>query len=219
MTATDMSILKQLHFQRDLRAMVERHDQTVEHLHPRGRIFIRDLYISQDRFFEALTTCDEYPERIPAQEDAKLLQDILDHLQHLRDLVEMIEALDEEDEATIATLRRDYALNDQWLLPIRCTHFELLLDRLIEAHTTHAPLLKRYHIPPALSARTQELRAQLAQLTPRPPAAIRRAEHIEADILPLLHKLHALATGFRDAHPDLYQDLQALIQKHQLPSR
>lgn len=213
----ELGFIEQLAFLRAIRPLLERHDKTMEALHPRGKIFIRELFGAQDDFVHLFERTDA------AQLDAartqpvppELAGQIADYLDTMRRRIRMIEALGEEDEETVRSLREAYRLRTQLPSSSRRASVERHLLLLSSTNKLHASTLKRYGVGADLLQRARQLHDTLrGQIdTQHPPdqlAALHRAEEAEERVVDRVNKAFAIAEAFRDEHPQLFADLASV---------
>jgi hypothetical protein len=213
----ELGFTEQLEFLRALRPLLERHDKTMEALHPRGKIFIRELFGAQDDFVHLLERADAAQLDLARLQPVppELAEQIGAYLDTMRRRIRMIEALGEEDEETVRSLREAYKVQRQCPSTLRRASAERHLLQLSTTNKLHASTLKRYGISAELLQRARLLHDTLrghasAEHTPEQLAVLHRAEEAEERVVDRVNKAFAIADAFRDEHPELFSDLASV---------
>lgn len=182
------------------RPVLERHSKELESLHPRGPVFLRELFGALDgltgRLSGDLGTLEEARSRAL---DAELAAEIGAYLERMGRWVGMIEVLEEEDEEVMRGLRRAY--EEQGVGRVGRAH--VVLRRAAAANKLNAGLLGRYGVS---AAQVQGASRLLSKLGAAPTGLLELEEAVERATTRIA-QARWIAQAHREEHPALWEAL------------
>lgn len=182
------------------RPALERHSKELEGLHPRGPVFLRELFGALDgltgRLGGELGVLEEARSRAL---EAGLAGEIGAYLERMGRRVAMIDALEEEDEEVMRGLRRAY----EGERVERLGRAHVVLRRAEAANKLNAALLGRYGVDGAMAREAGRL---LAALGAAPAGMVELEEAVERAMVRIA-QARWIALAHREEHPALWEAL------------